>query len=130
MTPTLRQLAYHELGHALVAWHYGAYVHEVRVGKRNYTTLQSGITDTTKYPSITVAGYVAEEIAQGHYPSGNMNGPQYYSDRKRVLEEVNNDLSKFDEAIKDAYQILNSEEMRATMEYFVPLLVKRGAITL
>jgi hypothetical protein len=77
-----------------------------------------------------VAGYVAEELAHGRYPSGHMNGTQYYHDRKMVLEETHNDLRKVDEAIKDAYQILNSEEMRATMEYFVPLLVKRGTITL
>jgi hypothetical protein len=47
-----------------------------------------------------------------------------------VLEETHNDLRKVDEAIKDAYSVLSSEEMKNTLEQLVPLLVKRGTITI
>jgi hypothetical protein len=124
--------AYHELGHALVAAHYGAKVYEVSIQAiaAGGVTRFGNLTDETKYPSVMVAGYVAEEIAQGRYPSGHMNGAQYYHDRRMVLEETHDDIAKVEEAIKDAYSILTSDDMRASLEYMVPLLVKRGSIAL
>jgi hypothetical protein len=113
-----------------VAAYYGAKVYEIAIGSIDSggVTRTGDLTDATKYPSVIAAGYVAEEMYKGRYPTGHMNEVQYYHDRRMLLDATGSDMGKVDDAVRDAYRILSSDEMKSSMKVMVPRLVKTGRI--
>lgn len=59
---SLRQLAVHEAGHAIVVAHFGGRVRSVEVRRGGGATYHEGVTDRRHQAAVTAAGEVAQTL--------------------------------------------------------------------
>jgi hypothetical protein len=122
--------AAHEVGHALVASHVGLKVHKVELlhGGRSGFTQISGASDIERELQVIVAGFVAEELANGNSGLLGFNKGQYASDLQAATELVGPNLLAIQAAIKADAEYLTRSDIVQYSQYLVNVLEKTGKV--
>lgn len=122
--------AAHEIGHALIASHVGLKVHNVELlhGGRAGVTRISGKSDVPRELQVIVAGFVAEELANGRTGLTGFNQGQYAFDLQEATRISNADLKAIQGAIKQVSEYLTRDDIAQYSKYLVNVLEKNGKI--
>jgi hypothetical protein len=129
--PDISATAAHEVGHAIVSSHVGLTVGKVELlhGGRAGCTTTFGYVNPEDELLVAVAGFVAEEMANGNSAAIGFNKIQYSQDLAMAKELVGDDITAINKAIAEVHAYLAKPEIQAYSKYLVNVLVKKEVVS-